>query len=52
MIDRIARESSDDELVDRAKAGELVAFESLANRHEKRVYSLALRLPCRRLLGP
>jgi RNA polymerase sigma-70 factor (ECF subfamily) len=44
MIDQLAPETSDDELVVRAKAGELLAFESLANRHEKRVYSLALRM--------
>ena len=37
-------EATDDELVLRAKAGELIAFESLANRHEKRVYSLVLRM--------
>jgi len=37
-------ESSDAELVQRAKAGDLGAFEALANRHEQRVYSLALRM--------
>ena len=44
MTDRTAPEMTDDELVVRAKAGELIAFESLANRYEKRVYSLALRM--------
>ncbi|MBM3881663.1 MAG: sigma-70 family RNA polymerase sigma factor [Verrucomicrobia bacterium] len=32
------------ELVHRAKAGELAAFEQLVNRHERQVYSLAFRL--------
>lgn len=31
-------------LVERAKAGDLEAFESLAARHEQRVYALALRM--------
>ncbi|MEI6606463.1 MAG: sigma-70 family RNA polymerase sigma factor [Verrucomicrobiota bacterium] len=44
MTDRMVSEATDDELVLRAKAGELIAFESLANRHEKRVYSLVLRM--------
>ena len=35
---------SDAELVTRAKAGELDAFEALTNRYEQRVYSLALRM--------
>jgi RNA polymerase sigma-70 factor (ECF subfamily) len=34
----------DDELVRRAKAGDLPAFEELANRHERQVYTLALRI--------
>jgi RNA polymerase sigma-70 factor (ECF subfamily) len=34
----------DTELVRRAKAGELVAFEELTGRHERQVYSLALRI--------
>jgi RNA polymerase sigma-70 factor (ECF subfamily) len=36
--------SHDAELVQRAKQGELAAFEALAARYERRVYSLALRL--------
>ncbi len=35
---------SDTELVARAKAGELDAFEALTNRYEQRVYSLGLRM--------
>lgn len=34
----------DSELVRRAKAGELDAFETLANRYERKVYTLALRM--------
>lgn len=34
----------DGELVRRAKAGDLAAFEALAVRHEQRVYSLAMRM--------
>lgn len=34
----------DAELVRRAKAGNLVAFEELVNRHERRIYNLALRI--------
>ena len=37
-------EIPDSELVGRAKAGELAAFEALTNRYEQRVYSLALRM--------
>lgn len=35
---------SDAELVRRAQAGDLAAFESLTGRHEQRVYSLAMRM--------
>ena len=34
----------DMELVERAKKGDMDAFETLANRYEQRVYSLALRM--------
>ena len=44
MTDQMTAEISDSELVARAKAGELAAFEALTNRHEQRVYSLALRM--------
>jgi RNA polymerase sigma-70 factor (ECF subfamily) len=37
-------EVADAELVQRARAGELEAFESLTSRHEQRVYSLAMRM--------
>ncbi len=37
-------ETSDSELVNRAKAGDLAAFEALTTRHEQRVYSLAMRM--------
>jgi RNA polymerase sigma-70 factor (ECF subfamily) len=39
-------EISDKDLVQRAKAGDLHAFEDLTLRHEQRVYSLALRMLC------
>jgi len=35
---------TDAELVRRAKAGDLPAFEELANRHERQIYTLALRI--------
>lgn len=35
---------TDAELVHRAKAGDLPAFEELVNRHERRIYTLALRI--------
>ena len=44
MTDQMTAEISDSELVARAKAGELAAFEALTNRYEQRVYSLALRM--------
>jgi RNA polymerase sigma-70 factor, ECF subfamily len=44
MTNQIASEVTDIELVARAKAGELDAFEALTNRYEQRVYSLALRM--------
>jgi RNA polymerase sigma-70 factor (ECF subfamily) len=37
-------ETTDAELVQRAKAGDLAAFEVLATRHEQRVYALAMRM--------
>ena len=37
-------ETSDAELVRRAKAGELDAFEALTNRYEQRVYGLGMRM--------
>ena len=44
MTHQTTSEASDSELVARAKAGELDAFETLTNRYERRVYSLALRM--------
>ncbi len=44
MTNDITQESSDTELVARAKAGELEAFEALTTRYERKVYSLALRI--------
>ena len=40
----IRPETTDAELVQRAKAGELDAFELLTTRHEERVYALAMRI--------
>lgn len=37
-------EPDDTQLVAKAKAGDLTAFETLVNRHERRVYSLAMRI--------
>jgi RNA polymerase sigma-70 factor, ECF subfamily len=44
MPNQIAGEPPDMELVHRAQSGQLDAFETLTNRHEQRVYSLALRM--------
>lgn len=44
MTNQLPPETPDAELVRRAKAGVLDAFETLTNRHEQRVYSLALRM--------
>jgi RNA polymerase sigma-70 factor (ECF subfamily) len=44
MSNQINSETSDHELVQRARAGELDAFEALTTRYEQRVYSLALRM--------
>ena len=44
MTTVITPETADLELVQRAKAGDLEAFEALATRHEQRVYSLAMRM--------
>jgi RNA polymerase sigma-70 factor, ECF subfamily len=44
MPDEMTPEVSDAELVARAKAGKLEAFEALTTRYEQRVYSLALRM--------
>lgn len=44
MSNPLSPDPSDGELVQRAQAGELAAFEALAGRHEQRVYSLALRM--------
>ncbi len=40
----VGAEASDSSLVTRAKSGDLSAFEELASRHERRVFSLAMRM--------
>ena len=44
MTTLITPETADLELVQRAKEGDLDAFEALTTRHEQRVYSLAMRM--------
>ena len=44
MPKQLTPEISDAELVRRAKAGGLDAFEALTSRHEQRVYALAMRM--------
>jgi RNA polymerase sigma-70 factor, ECF subfamily len=40
----VTHDVSDSELVQRAQAGDLSAFEALTLRHEQRIYSLAMRI--------
>ena len=44
MATPIPPETTDAELVRRAQAGELEAFEALTSRHEQRIYALAMRM--------
>jgi RNA polymerase sigma-70 factor, ECF subfamily len=44
MADSLCSSVSDADLVQRAKAGDLEAFEALIGRHEQRVYSLTYRM--------
>jgi RNA polymerase sigma-70 factor (ECF subfamily) len=44
MTDPFPPETGDAELVQRAKAGDLDAFEALTGRYEQRVYGLAMRM--------
>jgi RNA polymerase sigma-70 factor (ECF subfamily) len=44
MTNQFTSETTDAELVRRAKAGELDAFEVLTSRYEQRVYALAMRM--------
>lgn len=44
MTTTITSETADLELVQRAKSGDLDAFETLTSRHEQRVYALAMRM--------
>ncbi|KPJ49436.1 hypothetical protein AMJ40_05545, partial [candidate division TA06 bacterium DG_26] len=41
---RERRAEKDRELVEKAKAGELRAFEELVNRYERKVYNIAYRI--------
>jgi RNA polymerase sigma-70 factor, ECF subfamily len=44
MPNQITTHTGDTQLVQRAKLGDLEAFEALISRYEQRVYSLALRM--------
>jgi RNA polymerase sigma-70 factor, ECF subfamily len=44
MMTEIAQQTSEAELVQRAKIGALDAFEALTTRYERQVYSLAMRM--------
>jgi RNA polymerase sigma-70 factor (ECF subfamily) len=44
QMDSAVQQPTDVELVRRAKAGDLDAFEELTSRHEDRIYTLALRI--------
>src|SRR5664279_2954211 len=44
MTHPLTPETPDADLVSRAKAGELDAFEALTNRYEQRVYGLTMRM--------
>lgn len=44
MTNSAGSEPTDGDLVQRAKAGDLDAFEALTTRHEQRVYGLAMRM--------
>lgn len=44
MSDALVQPATDAELVKRAKAGDLDAFEELTTRHERQIYSLAYRI--------
>jgi len=44
MAEKIKRVDEDGELVRRAKAGDLEAFEKLAEKYESKIYSIAMRI--------
>lgn len=44
QTEQVSQEPSDAELVRRAKAGDLAAFEALATRHERRIFTVARRI--------